>query len=285
MRPDSAGAPPEDEGGPAAPNRPDWSYEHPLSGRRSSRWRVGLVVGAGLLVLVYLINAYTNRGSSPDPFAGIPSPPPAANQPATTTAPAGPGSSSPLPTDTVPGLSAVKLVNDSRAAAVRARSAQIEGRTVVQGSQIFITGTLTPTGANIGVNVGLRSYQIRKVGSRLYVKGATGHRLEYVSVDFVDGEDGKPPINIRQLADWRYWINTYVAPASGSTVVRETVDGGFGNPPAYPVTLSDGSSLLVSSEGPPYPLAFTGTRGSGEAHLTWSHWDEPVTVEAPGPGD
>ncbi|MCD0485660.1 hypothetical protein LO771_25535 [Streptacidiphilus sp. ASG 303] len=204
------------------------------------------------------------------------------------------GCSSPPPPDPDAGTNGIgrqapeAIASRARAAALAAPSVHLSGTVVSGGATYRLDVRLSAAGGTGSVVSGNRSFELLRVGSRLYVKG---------DADFyAQAAGGKPPSRLegryvrvhatdpayRQLAvftDKAALLNSITALGGPARKGDYREVGGVRT---VAVGTDGGSTLRVSLEGTPYPVRVERARGAGVLALT--DYGKDLTVKAPAPG-
>lgn len=201
-------------------------------------------------------------------------------------------------TNGVGKLPAAEIQRKSRTAADSADAVRLSGSVVTSGRTYKLDMQLKADGATGSVTSQGATFQLLRIGERLYLKAdagfwsdagaAGGGRTDAAAVDKLDGKFVKVPQGDPSykkfsgftekdvLLDGLLTLHGTLATdghheQAGTRTIRVTGDKG------------SGGTLDVSLEGTPYPLRLT--RAGGAGTLTFSSWGKDFALKEPPKGE
>jgi hypothetical protein len=182
-------------------------------------------------------------------------------------------------------LAAADIMTKMDAAASAATSVHVVGK----ASQVSLDLTIGKDGADDTVGVGGPPVEVLRVGTDYYMKGDAAFWTKTANAQVAKVVAGKyVKVTAAQAADYQSFTNmsdffTGMLKAGG-TVTKGAVTTVDGQRALTLTDTSDGSLLFVALDGPPLPLK-SSKSGSDGGSVTFSAWNQPVTVSAPAAAD
>jgi len=182
-----------------------------------------------------------------------------------------------------------QVLADSKAAATSASSAHVAGNIVSNGTHITLDLALArDKGAKGSVSINGLGFDLVKIGDTAYIKGSDAFYRHFAGsavAQLIHGKWIKAPTTSKQF-------RPFAALASVSGIFAEIgahhgrlVNDGKTTFKGQPVVVirdaSDNSKLYVAATGKPYPVALVGGKGSQTGAVTFSDWNESVSLSAP----
>lgn len=242
--------------------------------RRRRRWAAAAVV----LFVAYLLHSCAKDG----PLGGAGRGTGALPQPAATAPGVGgtgaPATQTPTTAPSPPPDGSALLTSARQAVgAARAVSVHVEPSADVT-ADLQLTADLRAQGT---VSAPLATYDVRRVGSRCWVRGLPGHGVAaWVATCTIPAHRGAPALNLAALTDWRVMVARLPEPA-GATAAAQPERLGFATGDAVRVTGTDGSVVyLPAGEGAdPHPVRVTtGRPGLGSLRVDYTQWTNEATT-------
>ncbi len=179
-----------------------------------------------------------------------------------------------------------QALTSARVALRGATSTHLTGTVTSDGSPVQLDLTLAGNNSEGTLTINNNDVQLIKVGNLVYIKGDPGFLQQFAggntaAVNALNGKWLQTP----STSDFdNFTIEGFaneLKAGSGSTAVqgnvtRSTLNG----KPVAVITQNDGSTLTIADTGTPFPLALN-SKGSDGGHLTFSDYNEAVTISAP----
>jgi hypothetical protein len=184
---------------------------------------------------------------------------------------------------------ALRVLADAKAAATSASSAHVAGKLVSNGTRITLDLSLArDKGAKGSVSINGLGFDLVKIGDTAYIKGSDAFYRHFAGpaiAQLIHGKWIKAPTTSKQF-------RSFAALASVSGIFAEIaahhgklVNDGKTTYEGQPVVVirdvSDGSKLYVAATGRPYPVAIVGGQSRQSGTVTFSDWNQPVSLSAP----
>ncbi len=182
-----------------------------------------------------------------------------------------------------------QVLADAKAAATSASSAHVSGKLVSNGTAITLDLSMArDKGAKGSVSINGLGFDLVKIGDTAYIKGSDAFYQHFAGpavAQLIHGKWIKAPTTSKQF-------RSFAALASVSGLFAEIganhgklVNDGKTTYKGQPVVairdLSDDSKLYVAATGKPYPVAIVGGRKNQSGTVTFSDWNQPVSLSAP----
>ena len=183
----------------------------------------------------------------------------------------------------------LRVLADAKAAATSASSAHVSGRLVSNGTRITLDlSTARDKGAKGSVSVNGLGFELVKIGDTAYVKGSDAFYQHFAGpavAQLIHGKWIKAPTTSKQFRSFAALASVSGLFAKISASHGKLVNDGKKTYQGQPVVVirdtSDDSKLYVAATGKPYPVALVGGRKNQSGAVTFSDWDEPVSLSAP----
>jgi hypothetical protein len=182
-----------------------------------------------------------------------------------------------------------QVLADAKAAATGASSAHVEGQIVSNGTHITLDLSLArDKGAKGSVSINGLGFDLVKIGDTAYVKGSDAFYRHFAGstiAQLIHGKWIKAPTTSKQFRPFAALASVSGIFAEISAHHGKLVNDGKTTYKGQPVVVirdtSDDSKLYVAATGKPYPVALIGGRKSQSGTVTFSDWNEPVSLSAP----
>jgi hypothetical protein len=186
--------------------------------------------------------------------------------------------------------SADQIVAATIAASKSAKSVHIVGHITQSGQELGLDLQLVNGKGGAGtIEIGGQPIDIVRLGSKAYFKADANFWTTYGSAAAAKMFAGKwlmgpatggQLASFTQLTDVRaFFTRTFSKLKSGSYSKGDetTVDG----QPVITIHDSKGGVLYVATTGPPYPIKLSGKTAKSSGQMSFSDWDQPVTLTPP----
>ena len=177
----------------------------------------------------------------------------------------------------------------AKAAATSASSAHVAGKLDSNGTAITLDLSMArDKGAKGSVSVNGLGFDLVKIGDTAYIKGSDAFYQHFAGpavAQLIHGKWIKAPTTSKQF-------RSFASLASVSGIFTEIgahhgklVNDGKTTYQGQQVVairdVSDGSKLYVAATGTPYPVAIVGGRKNQSGTITFSDWNQPVSLSPP----
>lgn len=184
---------------------------------------------------------------------------------------------------------AQRVLADAKAAATSASSAHVAGNLVSNGTRITLDLSMArDKGAKGSVSINGLGFELVKIGDTAYVKGSDAFYKHFAGptvAQLIHGKWIKAPTTSKQFRPFAALASISGLFAEISAHHGKLVNDGKTTYQGQPVVVirdaSDGSKLYVAATGKPYPVALVGGRKNQSGSVTFSDWNEPVSLSAP----
>ncbi len=184
--------------------------------------------------------------------------------------------------------SASQIVSAAQTAADSAHSVHVSGSIVNGSTPIALNMELVNgTGGRGRLSENGVSFELVEIGGYVYIKGSQAfysHVAGPAAAQLLQGKwlkasaGGGAFASLTSLTNLRKLLGSTLASHGALTKgATSTVEG------QQAIAIKDatrGGTLYVATSGTPYPLQIS-KGGSGGGKITFSHWNEPVTLKAP----
>jgi hypothetical protein len=184
---------------------------------------------------------------------------------------------------------AQQVLADAKAAATSASSAHVAGKLVSDGTRITLDLSMArDEGAKGSVSVNDLGFDLVKIGDTAYIKGSDAFYRHFAGAtvaQLIHGKWVKAPTTSKQFRSFADLASVSGLFARISANHGKLVNDGKVTYQGEPVVVirdaSDDSKLYVAATGKPYPVALAGGRKNQSGTVTFSDWNEPVSLSAP----
>lgn len=182
-----------------------------------------------------------------------------------------------------------QVLADARAAATSASSAHVAGKLVSNGTRITLDLSMArDKGAKGSVSVNGLGFDLVKLGNTAYIKGSDAFYRHFAGpavAQLIHGKWIKAPTTSKQFRPFAALASVSGLFAKIGANHGRLVNDGKKTYQGQPVVVvrdaSDNSKLYVAATGKPYPVALVGGTGNQSGAVTFSDWNEPVSLSAP----
>jgi hypothetical protein len=181
-----------------------------------------------------------------------------------------------------------EIVASAKTLADAAKSVHVSGTLKSAGTPITINMTLLAGKGGSGqLSQNGLSFQLIQIHGTVYIKGSAAfyqHIAGAAAANLLQGRWLKAPAStgglaaLASLTDLRKLLDATLA--SHGTLSKGAVANVNGQKAIAVTDSSTGGTLYVATTGPPYPVKVS-MGGSSSGAVTFSRWNEPVTVIAP----
>jgi hypothetical protein len=185
--------------------------------------------------------------------------------------------------------SADQVFAAAKAAATSASSAHVAGKLVSNGTAITLDLSMArDKGAKGSVSVNGLGFDLVKIGDTAYIKGSDAFYQHFAGpavAQLIHGKWIKAPTTSKQFRSFANLasvsgIFTEIGAHHGK-LVNDGKTTYKGQPVGAIRDVSDDSKLFVAATGAPYPVAIVGGRKNQSGSVTFSDWNQPVSLSAP----
>ena len=184
---------------------------------------------------------------------------------------------------------ALRVLADAKAAATSASSAHVAGNLDSNGTRITLDLSMArDKGAKGSVSVNGLGFDLVKIGDIAYIKGSDAFYRHFAGptvAQLIHGKWIKAPTTSKQFRSFAALASISGLFAKVSANHGKLVNDGKTTYKGQPVVVirdaSDDSKLYVAATGKPYPVALVGGRKNQSGTVTFSDWNEPVSLSAP----
>jgi hypothetical protein len=184
---------------------------------------------------------------------------------------------------------APQVLADAKAAATSASSAHVAGDIVSNGTHITLDLSLArDKGAKGSVSINGLAFDLVKIGDIAYIRGSDAFYKHFAGptvAQLIHGKWIKAPTTAKQFRPFAALASVSGIFAEISTHHGKLVNDGKATYQGQPVVVirdaSDDSKLYVAATGKPYPVALIGGGAKQSGTVTFSDWNEPVSLSAP----
>lgn len=198
------------------------------------------------------------------------------------------GSSSSSNDNGVAAKSPTEILAASKSAAASASAVHVNGSLVAGGAPITLDLTVVAGQGGKGrISENGLSFELIQVGGNAYISGSSEFYTHFAgagAAKLLEGKWLEAPATtgsfatLGSLTNMQKLVETALAQHGTLTKGSTTTVAGQ---PVVPITdTTQSGTLYVATTGKPYPVQIAKS-GSGGGSITFSNWDQPVTITAP----